>query len=205
MLENWYSSKKIRQILQISSQCLYEMRKTGRIETKKISDKKYLFKLPEQFTSSDDAKIAIYARVSTSKQKKDLENQISYLRKYVVANGNKVENDKVFTDIASGMNESRRGLNSLITEIISGTVNKVIISNRDRLTRFGYGYLKSLFDRYNCEIIEVNLTDDKTFEQELTDDLIAIIHHFSMKFYGKRKNRLKKFEKDMRSDCDESK
>ena len=74
MLENWYSSKKIRQILQISSQCLYEMRKTGRIESKKISDKKYLFKLPEQFTSSDDAKIAIYARVSTSKQKKDLEN-----------------------------------------------------------------------------------------------------------------------------------
>ena len=205
MLENWYSSKKIRQILQISSQCLYEMRKTGRIESKKISDKKYLFKLPEQFTSSDDAKIAIYARVSTSKQKKDLENQISYLRKYVVANGNKVENDKVFTDIASGMNESRRGLNSLITEIISGTVNKVVISNRDRLTRFGYGYLKSLFDRYNCEIIEVNLTEDKTFEQELTDDLIAIIHHFSMKFYGKRKNRLKKFEKDMRSDCDESK
>ena len=205
MLENWYSSKKIRQILQISSQCLYEMRKTGRIESKKISDKKYLFKLPEQFTSSDDAKIAIYARVSTSKQKKDLENQISYLRKYVVANGNKVENDKVFTDIASGMNESRRGLNSLITEIISGTVNKVVISNRDRLTRFGYGYLKSLFDRYNCEIIEVNLTEDKTFEQELIDDLIAIIHHFSMKFYGKRKNRLKKFEKDMRSDCDESK
>lgn len=205
MLENWYSSKKIRQILQISSQCLYEMRKTGRIESKKISDKKYLFKLPKQFTSSDDAKIAIYARVSTSKQKKDLENQISYLRKYIVANGNKVENDKVFTDIASGMNENRKGLNLLITEIISGTVNKVVISNRDRLTRFGYGYLKSLFDRYNCEIIEVNLTEDKTFEQELTDDLIAIIHHFSMKFYGKRKNRLKKFEKDMRIDRDESK
>lgn len=65
MLENWYSSKKIRQILQISSQCLYEMRKTGRIESKKISDKKYLFKLPKQFTSSDDAKIAIYARLVT--------------------------------------------------------------------------------------------------------------------------------------------
>ena len=99
------------------------------------------------------------------------------------------------------MNENRKGLNLLITEIISGTVNKVVISNRDRLTRFGYGYLKSLFDRYNCEIIEVNLTEDKTFEQELTDDLIAIIHHFSMKFYGKRKNKLKKFEKDMKSEC----
>ena len=85
------------------------------------------------------------------------------------------------------MNENRKGLNLLITEIIAGRVNKVVISNRDRLTRFGYGYLKSLFERYNCEIIEVNLTEDKSFQDELTDDLIAIIHHFSMKFYGKKK------------------
>lgn len=100
------------------------------------------------------------------------------------------------------MNENRKGLNSLISDVISGIVNKVVISNKDRLTRFGYGYLKSLFERYNCEIIEVNLTEDKTFEQELTDDLIAIIHHFSMKFYGKRKNKLKKFEKDIKNDVD---
>ncbi len=200
MLENWYSSKKIRQILQVSSQCLYQMRITGRIETKQISDKKYLYKLPEKFISNTEPKIAIYARVSTPKQKKDLDNQINYLRQYIVSNGNIVDNSLIFSDIASGMNENRKGLNNLITEIISGTVNKVIISNRDRLTRFGYGYLKSLFDRYNCEIIEVNLTEDKSFEQELADDLISIIHHFSMKFYGKRKNKLKKIEDDIKSD-----
>ena len=200
MLENWYSSKKIRQILQVSSQCLYQMRITGRIKTKQISDKKYLYRLPEKFISNTEPKIAIYARVSTPKQKKDLDNQINYLRQYIVSNGNIVDNSLIFSDIASGMNESRKGLNDLITEIISGTVNKVIISNRDRLTRFGYGYLKSLFDRYNCEIIEVNLTEDKSFEQELADDLISIIHHFSMKFYGKRKNKLKKIEDDIKSD-----
>ena len=200
MLENWYSSKKIRQILQVSSQCLYQMRITGRIKTKQISDKKYLYKLPEKFISNTEPKIAIYARVSTPKQKKDLDNQINYLRQYIVSNGNIVDNSLIFSDIASGMNESRKGLNDLITEIISGTVNKVIISNRDRLTRFGYGYLKSLFDRYNCEIIEVNLTEDKSFEQELADDLISIIHHFSMKFYEKRKNKLKKIEDDIKSD-----
>lgn len=205
MLENWYSSKKIRQILQITSQCLYQMRISGRIETKQISDKKYLYKLPEKFKVSTDPKIAIYARVSTPKQKKDLDNQISYLRQYIVSNGNVVDNKLIFSDIASGMNENRKGLNELISEIISGAVNKVVISNRDRLTRFGYGYLKSLFDRYDCEIIEVNLTEDKTFEQELTNDLIAIIHHFSMKFYGKRKNKLKKFENDIRNDAEQSK
>ena len=202
MLENWYSSKKIRQILQISSQCLYQMRITGRIKTKKISDKKYLYKLPESFEQHTDPKIAIYARVSTPKQKKDLDNQIQYLKQFVISNGNIIDNKLIFSDIASGMNENRKGLNSLISDVISGIVNKVVISNKDRLTRFGYGYLKSLFERYNCEIIEVNLTEDKTFEQELTDDLIAIIHHFSMKFYGKRKNKLKKFEKDIKNDVD---
>lgn len=182
------------------------MRITNRIETKQISDKKYLYKLPETFQLGlAEPKIAIYARVSTPKQKKDLDNQISYLRQYIVSNGNSVNNDLIFSDVASGMNENRKGLNCLISEIVAGTVNKVIISNRDRLTRFGYGYLKSLFDRYNCEIIEVNLTEDKSFEQELTDDLIAIIHHFSMKFYGKRKNKLKKFEKDIKADNEASK
>lgn len=206
MLENWYSSKKIRNILQISSQCLYEMKKSGRIETKQISDKKYLYKLPEKFiVQNDEPKIAIYSRVSTPKQKKDLDNQIKYLRQYIVANGNKVDENLIFSDIASGMNENRKGLNEMISQIISGQITKVVISNKDRLTRFGYGYLKNLFDRYNCEIIEVNLTEDKTFEQELTDDLIAIIHHFSMKFYGKRKNKLKKFENDLKTDDESSK
>lgn len=202
MLENWYSSKKIRQMLQITSQCLYQMRITGRIDTKKISDKKYLYKLPESFEQSVDPKIAIYARVSTPKQKKDLDNQIQCLKQFVVSNGNVIDNKLIFSDIASGMNENRKGLNALMSDVIAGTVNKVVISNRDRLTRFGYGYLKSLFDRYNCEIIEVNLTEDKTFEQELTDDLIAIIHHFSMKFYGKRKNKLKKIENAIKNDGD---
>lgn len=205
MLENWYSSKKIRNILQITPQCLYQMRVTGRIECKKISDKKYLYKLPDKFISEKEPQIAIYSRVSTSKQKKDLDNQIKFLKEYIVANGNKVDNSLVFSDIASGMNENRKGLNLLITEIISGRVNKVVISNRDRLTRFGYGYLKSLFERYNCEIIEVNLTEDKSFQDELTDDLIAIIHHFSMKFYGKRKNNLKKFENSLKNDTENSK
>ena len=54
-----------------------------------------------------------------------------------------------------------------------------------------------LFEKYNVEIIEVNMTDEKTFEEELTSDLIAIINHFSMKFYGKRKNILTQCKKDI--------
>lgn len=199
MSKDWYTSKKIRELLQISPQCLYMMKASGRIEFRKVSDRTYLYKLPKSFEKSDDRNIAIYSRVLTPKQKKDLDNQISMLKQYVVARGNEIDNSFVFSDIASGMNEKRKSLDSLISEIISGNVKEVVVSNRDRLTRFGFGYFKTLFEKFDCKITEVNLTEDKTFEQELTDDLIAIIHHFSMKFYGKRKNVLKKFEKDIAS------
>ena len=199
-MEQWLNSKRIKEILQITSQCLYAMRLAGRIEYKRVSDRKYLYKLPESFVQDKAPSIAIYARVSTTKQKKDLDNQLEFLRSYAVSTGNKVDNNLVFSDIASGMNENRRGLNALINEIISGRISKVIISNRDRLTRFGFGYLKSLFEKFDCEIVEVNLSDEKTFEQELTDDLISMIHHFSMKFCGKRKNKLSKMEKELKND-----
>lgn len=83
------------------------MKESGRIEFKKISDKKYLYKLPESFNKNEIKNIAIYARVSTPKQKKDLKNQINVLKQFVVANGNIVNNAFIFTDIASGMNENR--------------------------------------------------------------------------------------------------
>jgi predicted site-specific integrase-resolvase len=173
------------------------MKESGRIAFKKISDKKYLYKLPESFIKDEIKNIAIYARVSTPKQKKDLENQINCLKQYVVSNGSTINEEFVFSDIASGMNENRNGLNKLLNEILNNSVSKVIISNRDRLTRFGFGYFKNLFEKFDVEIVEVNMTDEKTFEEELTSDLIAIIHHFSMKFYGKRKNILNQCKKEI--------
>ena len=170
MFNDWYSSKKIREILQISPQCLYEMKNSGRIEFKQVSDRKYLYRLPKSFNANELKNVAIYARVSTTKQRKDLQNQINGLKRFVVSNGNIVNEDFIFSDIASGINENRDGLNKLINEVIKGTVSKVVISNRDRLTRFGFGYFKNLFEKYDAEIIEVNMTDEQTFEQELTSD-----------------------------------
>ena len=96
------------------------------------------------------------------------------------------------------MNENRNGLNNLIKEVINGNISDIIISNRDRLTRFGYGYFENFFNNFNVKIIEVNAPEEKSFQEELTNDLIAIIHHFSMKFYGKRKSLLNNLKKDIK-------
>ena len=159
----WLSSSEIRKELNISPQALYTLRKNGKLKYKEISKGFYRYLLPEDFRNDENKNIAIYARVSTPKQKKDLENQLSLLKQFVNSNGNLIKNDYVFSDIASGMNENRKGLNRLLLKIKEGEISKLFITNKDRLTRFGFGYFKEFCSLYGkieareqeCKIEEV--------------------------------------------------
>ena len=188
----WLTSKQFREKYNISPQYLYALKKNGKVKTKPFLGSQVLILDPE--SSDSDRSVCIYARVSTPKQKTDLENQIKFLRQYLVSKG--LNPKYVYSDMASGMNEDRKGLNEMMSDIISGKISKVVISHKDRLTRFGFGYLKTIFSRYNTEIEIVNLEDEKSFQDELSEDLITIIHHFSMKFYGKRKNKCSALERN---------
>ena len=188
----WLTSKQFREKYNISPQYLYALKKNGKVKTKPFLGSQVLILDPE--SDDSDKSVCIYARVSTSKQKTDLENQIKFLRQYLVSKG--LNPEYVYSDIASGMNEDRKGLNEMMSDIVSGKISKVVISHKDRLTRFGFGYLKTIFSKYNTEIEVVNLEDEKSFQDELSEDLIAIIHHFSMKFCGKRKNKCSVLERN---------
>ena len=188
----WLTSKQFREKYNISPQYLYLLKKTNKVQTKPYIGSQVLILDPHPDEDEDNRKVCIYARVSTSKQTKDLANQIEYLKKYLVSNGLKPE--LVFSDIASGMNEDRSGLNEMIDQIIKGKISKVVISHKDRLTRFGFSYFEHLFEKFNVTIEVVNLEDEKSFQDEITEDLISIIHHFSMKLYGKRKDKCKELE-----------
>lgn len=194
----WLSSIEYQKRYNISPQLFYLWRTTGKLQTKELVKNHHLVWVEDE-PSNDTRVVAVYGRVSTSKQKQDLSNQIDVLKKYVISNGS---NPKVFSDIGSGMNEKRPGLISLMNEITQNKISKVVISHKDRLTRFGFGYLETIFKMYNTEIEIINLEDDKSFQEELTEDLIAIIHHFSMKFYGKRKNQVIDFSKQLKETKD---
>ena len=194
----WLSSIEYQKRYNISPQLFYLWRTTGKLQTKELVKNHHLVWVEDE-PSNDPRVVAVYGRVSTSKQKQDLSNQIDVLKKYVISNGS---NPKVFSDIGSGMNEKRPGLISLMNEIVQNKISKVVISHKDRLTRFGFGYLETIFKMYNTEIEIINLEDDKSFQEELTEDLIAIIHHFSMKFYGKRKNQVIDFSKQLKETKD---
>lgn len=191
----WISSVEFQKKYNISPQLFYLWKKNGKIKTKELVKGHSL--VWDEDMSAEDRSVAVYARVSTPKQREDLDNQINVLRSYSVSNG---ASPKVFSDIGSGMNESRPGLNELITEITKKKISKVIVSHKDRLARFGFGYLESVFKLFGTEIEIVNLEDDKSFQQELTEDLISIIHHFSMRFYGKMRNKIIKLKKELEDD-----
>ena len=104
-MENWLTSKEIRDLMNLSSQHLYALVKSGKILTKQITERKYLYLLPEHLQV--DRGTAIYERVSTPKQKKDLENQIYLLKSFVISQGKTISEKSVYKDIGSGMNEQR--------------------------------------------------------------------------------------------------
>ncbi len=195
-MNKWITSKQFRQKYNITPQHFYELKKHNKIETKPYIGRQVLVKdvLDETNTDNNNS-IAIYTRVSTNKQINDLENQIDYLTKYAVSNGYKVE--YTFKDIASGMNENRKGLSDLLNLVFNNKIYKIIISHKDRLTRFGFDYFKNICEYFGTEIEVVNLESDKSFQEELSEDLITIIQQFSMKFHGKRKNNCKLLEEKL--------
>lgn len=192
-MDKWITSKQFRQKYNITPQHFYELKKHNKIETKPYIGSQVLVK--DILNETTNNKTAIYARVSTNKQLKDLENQIEYLNKFVISNGYVV--DYTFKDIASGMNENRKGLNDLLKLVFDNQINKIIISHRDRLVRFGFDYFENICEQFGVEIIVVNLENDKTFQEELTEDLIAIIDNVSMKFNSEMKNNCEQLKEKL--------
>lgn len=143
---------------------------------------------------------AIYTRVSTHKQatRGDLDSQINTLLMYA-ATQNPI-NIKIFKDIGSGLNDNRKELLSLINEVQQDKINRIFITYKDRLTRFGFNYLQTICDFHNVSIIQVSKeVVEKSIQEELVEDLVAIIHSFSGKLYGLRKSQLKEINETLTS------
>ena len=106
---------------------------------------------------------------------------------------------EIISDVGSGINYNKKGLNQLISMITSNEVDKVVVLYKDRLLRFGYELIESICSKYDATI-EVIDTTDKTEEQELVEDLLQIITVFSCKLQGKRANKAKKMIKELLDD-----
>lgn len=175
----------------------YHTMETGhrRILAKDVCD--YLEKQNMLFDDEESTKSdVIYARISTHEQanRGDLDRQVEKVKLFAI--NENVKNLVVKTDISSGLDDSRKGLLTLIDMIQQGKVNRVFVLHKDRLTRFGYHYLEKICEFHGVSIVFVSgETESKSQSEELADDIIALIHSFSGKLYG-LKSKIKKEIKD---------
>lgn len=194
-------AKDVKKLLGITQQTLYNWTKSNKIKYKKISDHLILYDDEDIYALIGNKKqiknrlIVSYSRVSTLKQKDQLKEQSQRIYNSCISRG--IRLDKQFEDIKSGMSENRNGFNELIKLVIENKIELIVVENKDRLIRFGFETLEMIFKFYGTKILVLNDSlENKTYEQELTEDLISIIHYFTMKSYSHRR-KLNKLRKEL--------
>ena len=196
-MERLYRVSEIARMLNVSTVAVRKWIKSGKLRARRIGK---LWMIPEselkRFLGEKPREIraVIYARVSSHKQKKDgnLERQVERLRNYCSAKGYKVAD--VITDIASGLKEDRSGLQKLFDMIERHQVDVVVVEFRDRLTRFGFDYLKRYFESHDTRVEVVEETE-KEYMEEVVEDFVSIVISFAARIYGKRSQKFKKIKK----------
>jgi predicted site-specific integrase-resolvase len=199
-------SSKVLKILNISRQTLVKYVKNGDIRVVIQANKQYDYNEEDVYRKaglSENRVNVVYARVSTSKQKRDLENQAETLISYCNANGVKV--DKVYKDIASGMNFERKQFRSMLEDVLNYRIRSIYITYKDRFSRISFDMFERLFLEYNCKIIVINKTESTTEddEKEIFSDIISMLHCFAMKMYSRRrKKKMELIREDLKNELD---
>jgi putative resolvase len=194
---NYKTRKDACEILGIHYHTLYKLAKDGKIENIKIGSRqlynvdKYI---RENKIEKTNRRKICYCRVSSSKQKEDLKRQIEYMTiKYPTY--------EIISDIGSGLNFKREGLNKIIDGAIKGEIEIIVVAYKDRLARFGYELVEKIIKDYSNGIIKIeNKKEEETPEDEISKDILAI-----MNVYVAKMNGLRKYKKQIKQTIEKAK
>lgn len=174
--------------LGITKRTLYNWKKENKISFIKKNKLNYIsyndYCQLANIQYKNEEKIVIYARVSSSENKSNLDSQTERLISYCTAKGYKIH--KIVKEIGSGINDNRQ---KLIDLLIKDDFTKIIVEHKDRLTRVGFNYIKVLLENKNKSIEIVNEANDN--KEDLIQDFVSIITSYCAKIYGKRRSSRK--------------
>jgi len=178
----------------VSQETLRRWEKLGKIRVERTPKGHRRFDL-SQFSSVSRKRFDLerhtigYARVSSHDQKDDLVRQAQVLENFCAANG---WTHEIVQDLGSGLNFQKRGLKKLIQNICSGKIERLILTHKDRLLRFGSELVFSLCEQFGIEVVIVNKSEESRFEDDLVQDVLEIITVFSARLYGARSRKNQK-------------
>ena len=184
--------KKVMEHYGICRQTVSRWVNSGKIDVKVLPSGRYDYFLKDEASLGESVPVrstVLYARVSTSGERENLLRQVERLKSFASARGYVV--DEVYSEVGSALNYNRRYYRRLYGEIVGGKVGRVVVEYTDRLLRLGFDDFEHLCKLHGVELVVVDTTVEvgKTKHQEITDDMIAIIHHFSSKMYSSRKRK----------------
>jgi predicted site-specific integrase-resolvase len=151
----------------------------------------------EEETEAPERKTICYARVSSRKQKEDLGRQVEYLQKYC-------PDCPVIKDVGSGLNYNRKGLQSLLKKVASGNIEKVVVTYRDRLCRYGIELIDWIFTEHNVELVVLCKEIDTLDTEEFATDILDVCNYFVSKYNGKKAAKYRSERKRLASNKDTS-
>ena len=137
-----------------------------------------------------------YCRVSSYDQKDDLVRQKQVLELFCAQNGWQYQ---IIEDLGSGLNYSKKGLKRLIKLIVDSKVERLVVTHKDRLLRFGSELIFSLCEHFGTEVLIINRTEDASFEEDLATDVLEIITVFSARLSGSRSHKNRKIVEELKS------
>lgn len=137
-------------------------------------------------------KIVAYVRVSSHGQNSDLKNQTEFIRNFVNARGEIL--DEIFEDVGSGLNYTRPKWNELLQAVMRDEIDKIYITYKDRFVRFGFEWFENLCQQHGTKIVILN-NETTSPEKELVEDLTSIVDEFSCRING-----LSKYKKALKDD-----
>ena len=202
LTKEFYKPKEVGIMMGKGQRCIADMVRAGRLEAMRSDTNRILIpkdnvaKLLEQaglLLEDEETRIdAIYARVSSHEQKNrgDLERQVLDIMNACEKEG--LDKPIIIRDTGSGLNTKRKGLVRLIEMAKNHEIKRIFITNKDRLTRFGYEYLEELFSMADVELIALQEKENKDLQEELVDDMMSLLASFSGKLYRIRGNQKKK-------------
>lgn len=190
---------KVMELLQISRMTLKRYREKGLLKATRLPTGQYDFDADTVYRlrNHNDVRITVvYARVSTYKQRRDLDNQVQELMDYSSVKG---YNYRCYQDIASGISfEKRKEFFEMMDLILAGKVQRVVITHKDRLSRVGFEMFEYLFKKFDTEIEVISdETDEKTDEEELFEEIVNLLHCFSMRMYSHRREERDLIERNV--------
>ena len=184
-------AKEVLNLLQISRKTLHVYSHNGRIRYTVMPNKRYDYNEEDVYkilNKDVKRKTVLYARVSTHKQKDDLQNQIDQMKQWCFMNGFTI--NAIYSDTSSGISfDKRKGFFDMLDEIMDNRVEKVVITYKDRLSRVGFELFTYLFRKYRTEIVVISeVGSTKLDSDEVLDEIASMLHCYSMKIHSKRRD-----------------